>query len=96
MMPMRDGVRLATDVYVPKNAGAKVPAVVVKTPYNFNFWDVRNGRPADDHSEHDQARRRLHRAERASRRVGHPRKYGIGRAVRVGSPATGSGTRTCP
>ncbi|HXT30831.1 MAG TPA: CocE/NonD family hydrolase, partial [Vicinamibacterales bacterium] len=34
MMPMRDGVRLATDVYVPKNAGAKVPAIVVKTPYN--------------------------------------------------------------
>ena len=23
MMPMRDGVRLATDVYVPKNAGAE-------------------------------------------------------------------------
>lgn len=47
MMPMRDGVRLATDVYVPKNAGAKVPTIVVKTPYNFNFWDVRNGVPAD-------------------------------------------------
>jgi putative CocE/NonD family hydrolase len=47
MMPMRDGVRLATDVYVPKNAGEKVPAIVVKTPYNFNFWDVRNGVPAD-------------------------------------------------
>ena len=47
MMPMRDGVRLATDVYVPKTAGAKVPAIVVKTPYNFNFWDVRNGVPAD-------------------------------------------------
>jgi putative CocE/NonD family hydrolase len=47
MMPMRDGVRLATDVYVPKNAGARVPAIVVKTPYNFNYWDVRNGVPAD-------------------------------------------------
>jgi len=47
MMPMRDGVRLATDIYVPKNAGAKVPAIVVKTPYNFNYWDVRNGVPAD-------------------------------------------------
>jgi uncharacterized protein len=47
MMPMRDGVRLATDVYVPKNAGATVPAIVVKTPYNFNYWDVRNGVPAD-------------------------------------------------
>jgi putative CocE/NonD family hydrolase len=47
MMPMRDGVRLATDVYVPKNAGATVPAIVVKTPYNFNYWDVRNGAPSD-------------------------------------------------
>src|SRR5918992_1548995 len=46
MMPMRDGVRLATDIYRPKNAG-KVPTVFVKTPYNFNYWDVRNGVPSD-------------------------------------------------
>ena len=25
----------------------RVPTVFVKTPYNFNFWDVRNGVPAD-------------------------------------------------
>src|SRR5688572_15635519 len=47
MMPMRDGVRLATDIYRPKNAAGPVPAVFVKTPYNFNYWDVRNGAPAD-------------------------------------------------
>jgi putative CocE/NonD family hydrolase len=47
MLPMRDGVRLATDVYRPKDASAKVPAIFVRTPYNFNFWDVRNGVPAD-------------------------------------------------
>ncbi len=47
MVPMRDGVRLATDVYRPKNASGKVPTVWVRTPYNFNFWDVRNGLPAD-------------------------------------------------
>ncbi len=46
MMPMRDGVRLATDIYRPKNSG-KVPILWVRTPYNFNFWDVRNGVPAD-------------------------------------------------
>jgi putative CocE/NonD family hydrolase len=46
MMPMRDGVRLATDIYRPKGDG-KVPAIWVRTPYNFNFWDVRNGVPAD-------------------------------------------------
>jgi putative CocE/NonD family hydrolase len=47
MMPMRDGVRLATDIYRPKNAGAGVPTIFVRTPYNFNFWDVRNGVPSD-------------------------------------------------
>ena len=47
MMPMRDGVRLATDIYRPKDAAGPVPIVFVKTPYNFNYWDVRNGAPAD-------------------------------------------------
>ena len=47
MMPMRDGVRLATDIYRPKDASTKVPTVWVRTPYNFNYWDVRNGVPSD-------------------------------------------------
>jgi uncharacterized protein len=47
MLPMRDGVRLATDIYRPKNATGKVPIIFSKTPYNFNWWDVRNGAPAD-------------------------------------------------
>ena len=47
MMPMRDGVRLATDIYRPKNAGQKVPTIFVRTPYNFNFWDVQNQAPRD-------------------------------------------------
>src|SRR5262249_48626414 len=47
MMPMPDGVRLATDIYRPKSATGKVPTVFVRTPYNFNFWDVHNGVPAD-------------------------------------------------
>ncbi len=49
MMPMADGVRLATDIYIPKTAGPsnKVPVIFVRTPYNFNFWDIQNGLPAD-------------------------------------------------
>jgi putative CocE/NonD family hydrolase len=47
MMPMRDGVRLATDIYRPKNADGPVPVIFVKTPYNFNYWDMRNRVPAD-------------------------------------------------
>ena len=47
MVPMRDGVRLATDIYRPKDATGPVPIVFVRTPYNFNFWDIANGVPAD-------------------------------------------------
>src|SRR6266550_1144835 len=49
MMPMPDGVRLATDIYIPKTADAskRVPVIFVRTPYNFNFWDIQNGVPAD-------------------------------------------------
>jgi putative CocE/NonD family hydrolase len=47
MMPMRDGVRLATDIYRPKDASVKVPTIFVRTPYNFNFWDVQNNVPRD-------------------------------------------------
>ncbi len=35
MVPMRDGVGLATDVYLPKGDGP-FPVMFVKTPYNFN------------------------------------------------------------
>lgn len=49
MVPARDGVRLATDVYVPGNAQGPVPVMLVRTPYDktaapwnyFNF--VRRG-----------------------------------------------------
>ena len=47
MIPMRDGVRIATDVYHPKDASKKYPAIWVRTPYNFNYWDVANGVPRD-------------------------------------------------
>ncbi len=47
MVPMRDGKRMATDVYRPKEASRKYPAIFVRTPYNFNYWDVRNGAPSD-------------------------------------------------
>jgi len=38
MMPMRDGKRLATDIYRPKTDG-KVPIIFSRTPYNFNSWN---------------------------------------------------------
>jgi hypothetical protein len=47
MLPMRDGIRLATDVYRPRDTTKRYPVIFSKTPYNFNFWDVRNGVPSD-------------------------------------------------
>ena len=47
MIPMRDGKRMAADVYRPKDNSKKYPAIFVRTPYNFNFWDVRNRAPRD-------------------------------------------------
>ena len=37
MMPMRDGIRLSTDIYRPKG-NKKVPIIFSRTPYNFNTW----------------------------------------------------------
>ena len=34
---MRDGIRLATDIYRPKT-DTKVPIIFSRTPYNFNSW----------------------------------------------------------
>ena len=57
MIPMRDGKRMAADVYRPKDVSKKYPTVFVRTPYNFNFWDVRNGVPRDMSNELDAVKR---------------------------------------
>ncbi|RDS81154.1 CocE/NonD family hydrolase [Dyella monticola] len=46
MIKMRDGKLMAADIYRPKGAD-KVPIIFVRTPYNFNFWDVKLGAPRD-------------------------------------------------
>ncbi|HEY3137043.1 MAG TPA: CocE/NonD family hydrolase, partial [Blastocatellia bacterium] len=57
MIPMRDGKRMATDVYRPKDTSKKYPTVFVRTPYNFNYWDVRSGAPRDMSNELDAVKR---------------------------------------
>ncbi|HQZ96339.1 MAG TPA: CocE/NonD family hydrolase [Pyrinomonadaceae bacterium] len=47
MVPMRDGKRMQADVYRPKDASKKYPIIFSRTPYNFNWWDVRIGAPRD-------------------------------------------------
>jgi uncharacterized protein len=57
MVPMRDGKRMATDIYRPKDTSKTYPIVFVRTPYNFNFWDVRLGAPRDMKAELDAVKR---------------------------------------
>ena len=41
MVPMRDGVRLATDIYSPATSAGPWPAILVRNSYNktFSEWD---------------------------------------------------------
>jgi uncharacterized protein len=57
MIPMRDGKRMAADVYRPKDTSKKYPIIFVRTPYNFNFWDVKLGAPRDMKSELEAVKR---------------------------------------
>ncbi len=34
MVPMRDGIRLSTDLYFPQNKEKKLPVILIRTPYN--------------------------------------------------------------
>ena len=47
MVPMRDGKSMATDVYRPKDPSKKYPVIFSRTPYNFNFWDLKESAPRD-------------------------------------------------
>ena len=44
MVPMRDGVRLATEIYVPTEGEGPFPAIFWRTPYNFSR--LRGSNPA--------------------------------------------------
>ena len=57
MIPMRDGIRLQADVYRPRGASGNVPVILSRTPYNFNWWDVRNGVPRDPSAALDAVKR---------------------------------------
>ncbi len=93
MMPMRDGVRLATDIYRPKNATGKVPTIWVRTPYNFNFWDIQNGVPSDMTAALDRREARLRvRRCRTSAAISFPKATTTSsarRAPMATTPSTG-------
>jgi len=37
-VPMRDGVKLATDLYFPTGAAGKLPVILIRTPYGKSEW----------------------------------------------------------
>jgi len=47
MVAMRDGKRMQADIYRPKDQSKKYPIIFVRTPYNFNYWDIQLGAPRD-------------------------------------------------
>src|ERR1700733_4067901 len=57
MVPMRDGKRMQADIYRPKDESKKFPIIFVRTPYNFNYWDVELGAPRDLSAELDAVKR---------------------------------------
>ena len=57
MVKMRDGKRMAADIYRPKDMSKKYPIIFSRTPYNFNYWDVRLGAPRDMTNELDAVKR---------------------------------------
>jgi putative CocE/NonD family hydrolase len=57
MVKMRDGKRMAADIYRPKDTSKKYGTIFVRTPYNFNYWDVRTGAPRSMAAELDAVKR---------------------------------------
>ena len=53
-VPMRDGVKLFTAVYVPKDAAKPYPFLMVRTPYSVSVAAAREGKNAygEDHFPH--------------------------------------------
>jgi len=57
MIPMRDGILIPADIYRPRDTSEKYPTIWVRTPYNFNYWDIQNGVPRDMSRQLDAIRR---------------------------------------
>ena len=54
MIPMRDGARLFTSIYVPKDASQKYPFLITRTPYSVGPYGVDRYRASLGPSDHFQ------------------------------------------
>lgn len=43
MVPVRDGVRLSTDLYFPVGLEGKLPVILIRTPYNKKLLLTKQG-----------------------------------------------------
>jgi len=86
MVPMRDGKRMQADVYRPKDESKKYPIIFVRTPYNFNYWDVELGAPGDMTTELEAVKRGYAYVEMNER----GRYFSEGDSEILGAPLTDS------
>ena len=86
MIPMRDGVRLHTQIFVPKDQREPLPFMMNRTPYGIERrgGTVRRGLQGA-------GRRGLH-----LRVPGHPREVRLGGHVRHAAPGAGAGRHEGP
>jgi predicted acyl esterase len=45
MIPTRDGVKLHTQVFTPKDKSKKYPIMIYRTPYSIGFYGAETYRP---------------------------------------------------
>ncbi len=86
MVPMRDGKRMQADIYRPKDESKKYPIIFVRTPYNFNYWDVELGAPGDMTTELEAVKRGYAYVEMNER----GRYFSEGDSEILGAPLTDS------
>jgi uncharacterized protein len=48
---------MSADIYRPKDTSKRYPIIFSRTPYNFNYWDVRVGAPRDMTTELEAVKR---------------------------------------
>jgi uncharacterized protein len=82
MVPMRDGVRLATHVYRPKGVTGPLPTILIKTPYNEMPYKAGTTRNALDAIKHGYAlvlqnERGRYYSEGEWEILGHPQTDGL-------------------
>ena len=90
MIPMRDGVKLFTAVYVPQDTTKKYPILMKRTPYSCAPYGV------DKYRRVARPQRALRQGRLHLRQPGRARAVHVGRRVRAGHAAPARTSRSRP